>query len=88
MMMKREAGAQKVSKIIMCMKFWVIFLFLFVRAAGGVSRLKRYETDGLTRSCAGLPDKLDFDHKLTLTYSEVFSTFSSYMCYYLKKDLH
>ena len=66
-MMKREAGAQKVSKIIMCMKFWVILLFLFVRAAGGVSRLKRYETDGVTRSCAGLPDKLDFDHKLTLT---------------------
>ena len=49
----------------MCKLYLKILLCLFVGTADGVSRL--FESGGMKRSCAGLPDKLDFDHKITLT---------------------
>ena len=64
-MQRRRTTALKILQMNMCMPFWKILLFLFVGTAGGVSRL--FEPGGIKRSCAGLPDKLDFDHKMTLT---------------------
>ena len=42
-----------------------VLIYLLVGTAGGVSRI--FGKGGTKRSCAGLPDKLDFDHKITLT---------------------
>ena len=45
--------------------FFPILLYLLVGTAGGVSRI--FGKEGTKRNCAGLPDRLDFDHKITLT---------------------
>ena len=65
-MKRRQTTALKLIQLNMCIVFWKVLLFLFVLGtAGGVSRM--FESGGVRRSCAGLPDKLDFDHKMTLT---------------------
>ena len=62
---RRETSAFKMLRINMPFALFHIFLLLLVGTAGGVSRT--FQQGGTKRSCAGLPDKLDFDHKITLT---------------------
>ena len=64
---KRKEALKKLNifQINMFAAVCKVFIIFVLGTAGGVSRIYG---QGLTKkSCAGLPDKLDFDHKITLT---------------------
>ena len=64
---KRKEALKKLNifQINMFAAVCKVFIIFVPGTAGGVSRIYG---QGLTKkSCAGLPDKLDFDHKITLT---------------------
>ena len=62
---KEQINASKMLQINMFANVCKVFVIFVLGTAGGVSRTYG---QGLTKkSCAGLPDKLDFDHKITLT---------------------
>ena len=64
---KRKEALKKLNifQINMFAAVCKVFIIFVVGTAGGVSRI--YGQGLMKKSCAGLPDKLDFDHKITLT---------------------
>ena len=61
---RQSVNAFKMPRMNILVAFCKVFVILFVGTAGGVSRIY---SQGVKKSCAGLPDKLDFNHKITLT---------------------
>ena len=64
---KRKEALKKLNifQINMFAAVCKVFIIFVLGTAGGVSRI--YGQGLMKKSCAGLPDKLDFDHKITLT---------------------
>ena len=64
---KRKEAPKKLNifQINMFAAVCKVFIIFVLGTAGGVSRI--YGQGLMKKSCAGLPDKLDFDHKITLT---------------------